>query len=64
LCFDKDIFAYNSPTMKVKLKILERVDFSFFMLYLLVSELCSQHVLGLSLNYITLLLFFSNLGCN
>ena len=36
LCFDKDIFAYNS-IMKVKLKILECVnlDLSFFMLYLL-----------------------------
>jgi hypothetical protein len=37
LCFDKDSFAYNS-TMKVKLKILERV---YFMLYLLVFELSS-----------------------
>jgi hypothetical protein len=40
LCFDKDIFAYNS-TMKVKLKILESVNFNFFMLYLLVFELSS-----------------------
>ena len=37
--FDKDIFAHNS-TMKVKLKILEHVNFYFFVLYLLVFELC------------------------
>ena len=28
VCFDKDIFAYNS-IIKVKLKILERVNLSF-----------------------------------
>ena len=38
-CFDKDIFAHKS-TMKVKLKILERANFYFFVLYLLVFELC------------------------
>ena len=54
LCFDKYILTYNL-TMKMKLKILEHVNFSFFMFYLLVFELCPQHVLGLSLfTYITL----------
>ena len=54
LCLiDKDVFAYNL-IMKVKLKILEHLNLSFLMLYLLVFEFCLQHVLKLSLNYITL----------
>ena len=35
MCFDRDILAYNS-IMKVKLKILERVNLSFLMLYMLI----------------------------
>ena len=37
--FDKDIFAYNS-IMKMKMKILEGVNLSSFMLHLLIFEFC------------------------
>ena len=39
LCFDRDILAHNS-IMKVKLKVLERVNLSFLVLCLLVFESC------------------------
>ena len=52
----QEFFFYNSTT-KVKLKILARVNLSFFMLYLPVFESCLLHVLEMR-NISTLLLFF------
>ena len=41
LCFDKDIFAYNSVTkMKLRKVITESFFVFFFLLYLLVFEFC------------------------
>ena len=51
LCFDEDIFAHNM-IMKVKLKILERVNLSFYALSA-EFESCLQHVLELNLIFST-----------
>jgi hypothetical protein len=47
--FDKDIFAYNL-IMKVKSKILNGQNLSFFMLYPLVFELPYSQVIWRELN--------------